>query len=277
MEVYMKHIALKIIKWAVSILIAFTALFPFYWVLISSFKTGDTILVPDLWPVKWTLQHYRELIGTTGYLPALKSSIIIAAGTMILTIIIVILASYALYRFDFRGRSIFEKIILITYIFPSILLVVPVYNVMVKIDLIDTPLALIIMNVTFAAPFCVWLMRGFFKSISYSLDESASIDGAGKMTVLYRILIPILKPGIATIIIYSFISSWTEYTFASILVSSDANKTLPIALHAIMGQYTVRWGHTTAGAVLTILPILIAFTFIGKYFISGLTEGAVKE
>lgn len=273
----MKQLLLKALKLTTCVLLTFLVIFPFYWILISSFKSGDTILVPDLWPVKWTLVHYKELIGITNYLSALKSSIIVAAGTMIICVIVVLLASYALYRFEFKGKSLFEKIILITYIFPSILLVVPVYNVMVKVKLIDTPLALIIMNVTFAAPFCVWLMRGFFKAIPVSLDESASIDGAGKMTVLYKIIIPILKPGIASIIIYSFISSWTEYTFASILVSSEVNKTLPIALHAIMGQYTVRWGHTTAGAVLTILPILVAFTFIGKYFISGLTEGAVKE
>ena len=273
----MKKFDARILKGAISILLAFLILFPFYWILISSFKSGDTILIPDLWPTKWTLLHYKELIGITNYLAALKSSIIVAIGTMIVTIVIVVFASYALYRFKFAGRSAFEKIILITYIFPSILLVVPVYNVMVKVHLIDTPLALVIMNVTFAAPFCVWLMRGFFMSIPLSLDESASMDGAGKMTILYRILIPILQPGLATIIIYSFISSWTEYTFASILVSSEVNKTLPIALHAIMGQYTVRWGHTTAGAVLTILPVLLVFTFIGKYFIGGLTEGAVKE
>lgn len=273
----MKHIGVRIIKWLISIAVVFLTLFPFYWIFISSFKTGDTILIPDLWPSSWTLQHYRELINTTNYLPALRSSIVVAVGTMIVSLVIVISASYALYRFDFVGKSFLEKIILITYIFPGILLVVPVYNVMTKVHLIDSPLALIIMNVTFAAPFCVWLMRGFFMSIPYSLDESAELDGAGKMSILYKILIPILKPGIATIIIYSFISSWTEFTFASILVSSDANKTLPIALHAIMGQYTVRWGHTTAGAVLTILPVLIVFAFIGKYFISGLTEGAVKE
>ena len=148
---------------------------------------------------------------------------------------------------------------------------------MTEVGLVDRPMSLIIMNVTFAAPFCTWLMRGFFMSIPYSLDESAALDGAGKMQILFQILLPILSPGLATIVIYSFISSWTEFTFASILVSSEQYKTLPITLRAIMGQYTVRWGQTTSGAVLTILPILILFIFIGKYFIGGLTEGAVKE
>ena len=273
----MKHAGAKIWRGMVAILIAFLTLFPFYWIVISSFKTGDTILVPDIWPQSWTLQHYRELLEATGYLSALRISVVVAVCTMILTLVIVVSTSFALYRFEFKGKSFFEKLILITYVFPGILLIVPVYNIMTKVKLVDTPWALIIMNVTFAAPFCTWLMRGFFMSIPRSLDESAALDGAGKMQVLFKILIPILKPGLATIVIYSFISSWTEYTFASILVSSERYKTLPIALRAIMGQYTVRWGQTTSGAVLTILPILILFLFIGKHFVGGLTEGAIKE
>lgn len=273
----MKHLAAKTGKCILALFIAFLTLFPFYWIVISSFKTGDTILIPDLWPQSFTLQHYRELLDTTGYLPALRISILIAIGTMAVTLVIVVLSSFALYRFEFAGKGFFERLILVTYVFPGILLIVPVYNVMTKVHLVDTPWALVIMNVTFAAPFCTWLMRGFFMSIPYSLDESAALDGAGKMQVLFRILIPILKPGLATIVIYSFISSWTEYTFASILVSSERYKTLPIALRAIMGQYTVRWGQTTSGAVLTILPILLLFLFIGKYFVGGLTEGAIKE
>ena len=161
--------------------------------------------------------------------------------------------------------------------FPGILLIVPVYNLMSSLNLIDSFWALIIMNVTFAAPFCTWLMRGFFASIPKSLDEAASLDGLGKMQILTRILLPLLKPGIMTIVIYAFISSWTEFTFSSILTASDQYKTLPIVLKSITSSYTVQWGQITAAATLAMLPVIILFAIVGKYFVGGLTAGAVKE
>ncbi|MEA4998974.1 MAG: carbohydrate ABC transporter permease [Candidatus Limiplasma sp.] len=271
----MKYVG-KALKILLGLLIGILIAFPFYWIIISSLKTGDTILQPDLWPRAWTLEHYKELITQTIYLSALGSSTVIAAGSMVITAVLVFFASYAIYRIEFRGKGFIQKLILVTYVFPGILLVVPVYSIMSGLRLIDTPYSLIIMNVTFAAPFCVWLMRGFFTSIPYTLDESASLDGAGRLRVLYSIILPLILPGIATVAIYSFILSWSEFTFSSILLTSDTHKTLPIALNAIMGQYTVRWGQMSASAVLTILPVLVLFAFIGRYFVCGLTEGAIK-
>lgn len=216
-----------------AVFLTFIIAFPFYWIVISSFKTSDTIVHPDLWPVKSTLAHYQQLLSTPTFVAGLKSSLIVAGGTVVILLVIVILASYGLYRFEFRGKAFFNKIILLAYIFPGILLVVPVYDIMAKIHLIDSYAALIIMNVTFAAPFCVWLMNGFFASVPKSLDESASMDGLSKMGILFRIHLPLIKPGIATVAVYGLISAWTEFTFASILVISDDYKTLPIVLKAI--------------------------------------------
>jgi len=266
----------KTLKTLLGVLIGLIIAFPFYWITISSLKTADTILIPTLWPTAWTLEHYEALITQTIYLSALRSSITIALGAMAITVVLVILASYAIYRMEFRGKEFIQRLILVTYVFPGILLVIPVYSIMSSLKLVDTPYSLIIMNVTFAAPFCVWLMRGFFTSIPYTLDESASLDGAGRLRVLYSIILPLILPGIATVAIYSFILSWSEFTFSSILLTSDTHKTLPIALNAIMGQYTVRWGQMSASAVLTILPVLVLFAFIGRYFVCGLTEGAIK-
>ena len=260
-----------------AVFLTFIIVFPFYWIVISSFKTSDTIVHPDLWPVKRTLAHYQQLLSTPNFVAGLKSSLIVAAGTVVILLAIVILASYGLYRFEFKGKAFFNKIILLAYIFPGILLVVPVYDIMAKIHLIDSYAALIIMNVTFAAPFCVWLMNGFFAAVPKSLDESASMDGLSKMGILVRIHLPLIKPGIATVAVYGLISAWTEFTFASILVISDDYKTLPIVLKAITSSYTVQWGQITASATLAMLPIILIFAFVGKYFIGGLTAGAVKE
>jgi len=267
----------RIVKWIVAIILIFVIAFPIYWILISSFKPSDQILIPDLWPRSWTLRHYYELITQTGYLAALRASIILAVGTMVSVLVVVVSSSYAIYRMDFRGKELIQRVILVTYIFPGILLVVPIYNIMAYVGLVDSILAVAIVNVTFIAPFSVWLMRGFYKAIPETLDESSSLDGAGPLRILFFIIMPLLKPGIATVAIYSFIMSWTEFVFSSVLLMSEVNRTLPIVMQGIMGQYTVRWGHTSAGAVLMILPVVLLFAFVGKYFIKGLTEGAVKE
>jgi len=266
----------KIIKWIFAILLTFIIAFPFYWVLISSFKLPDQILQPDLWPKEWTLQHYKELLLETNYLTNLKNSIIVAFATMIITILLVVPASYSIYRMEYYGKNFFYYLILATFIFPTMLLLVPVYQLMNSFNLIDNLWSLIIINVTFAAPFATWLMSGFFRKIPYTLDESASLDGAGKIRILFQIIIPLIAPGLASIAVYSFVVAWTEFAFTSVLIVSDENQLLTIGLNQIMGQYTVRWGATTAGAVLTAVPVIIFFAFLGKYFVRGLTEGSIK-
>lgn len=266
----------RTIRAVIGALLAFIIVFPFYWIVISSFKPADQILKPDLFPRSFTLTHYKELLETTSYLTNLGNSVIVSIGTMIISVLIVVPASFALYRMRFPGRRFVSRLILATYVFPAILLLVPVYQLMSGFNLVDTLLGLIIINVTFAAPFSVWLMHGFFDAVPIALDEAAAIDGAGKLRVMMQIIIPLIGPGVATISIYAFIMAWTEFAFSSVLISSEHLRTLPIGLNAIMGQYTVRWGWTTAGAVLTLLPVIIFFAFVGKYFIKGLTAGAVK-
>ncbi len=267
---------MRFVKILFVIFLVFLIAFPFYWVIVSSFKLPSQILQPDLWPKAWTLQHYKELIYDTPYLTNLFNSMIVSFGTMIITILLVVPASYAIFRMDFKGRKFFFYLILATFIFPTMLLLVPVYQLMSSIRLIDSLWSLIIINVTFAAPFATWLMSGFFKKIPHSLDEAAAVDGAGQLRILFQIILPLLAPGLATIAIYSFVVSWTEFTFASVLISSESNQVLTVGMNQIMGQYTVKWGWTTAGAVLTLLPVLILFAFMGKYFVRGLTEGSIK-
>lgn len=263
-------------RWISGVLLFVLIVFPFYWVIVSSFKPADQILKPGLFPASFTLQHYKELITMTAYKENLLNSVLVAVATMICSVAIVIPAAFAIYRMKFAGRTLLFRLILAAYIFPGILLLVPVYQLMSSLHLVDTLWSLIIINVTFAAPFSVWLMQGFFDSVPRALDEAAAIDGAGPLRTLGQIILPLIGPGIATIAIYGFITSWTEFSFASVLISSDELRTLPVGLKAIMGQYTVRWGWTTAGAVLTLLPVVVFFAFVGKFFVRGLTAGAVK-
>jgi ABC-type glycerol-3-phosphate transport system permease component len=167
-------------------------------------------------------------------------------------------------------------VILATYIFPGILLLIPLYGMLSQLRLVDTLTALVIINVTFAAPFAVWMLQAFFQAVPYEVEEAAALDGASRVTIIWRIFLPLTAPGIASIAIYAFISAWTEYMFASVLILSDANRTLPVGLAGIIGQYQVDWGLLLAGATVTTLPVLILFSLVGRNFIEGLTAGATK-
>jgi ABC-type glycerol-3-phosphate transport system permease component len=267
---------MKVFRYVIGILLTILIVFPFYWIIVSSLKPADQILQPDLFPKSFTLEHYRQLFTQTSFLTNMKNSVIVSVCSMAVNVLIVVPAGFALYRMKFPGRKLISRLILATYIFPGILLLVPVYQMMASLDLVDSLLSLVIINVTFSAPFSIWLMHGFFDAVPLDLDEAASVDGAGRLRILNQIVLPLIVPGIATISIYSFIMAWTEFAFASVLIVDDNLRTLPIGLNAIMGQYTVRWGWTTAGAVLTLLPVAIFFALVGRYFVKGLTQGAVK-
>ena len=251
---------------------------PFYWIFSGSIKSTQDILasVPSFFPQSLTFEHYDKLLVSSDFPRYLLNSGIVAILTMLITVALSVMASYALYRLDFPGRRWLVRVILATYIFPGTLLLIPLYGMMSQLRLVDTLWALVIINVTFAAPFAVWMLQAFFQAIPYEVEEAASLDGASRVTIIWRIFLPLTAPGIGSIAIYAFISAWTEYMFASVLILSDANRTLPVGLAGIIGQYQVDWGLLLAGATLTTLPVLILFSIVGRSFIEGLTAGATK-
>jgi multiple sugar transport system permease protein len=251
---------------------------PFYWIFSSSIKAPQEIIaqIPTLFPQSFTLEHYDHLLQSSAFPSYLVNSTVVALLTMTLTILLSTTAAYGLYRLRFPGSDFLFRVILVTYAFPGILLLVPLYEMLSSIGLIDTRWALVIVNVTFAAPFAVWMLQAFFRSVPYELEEAAALDGASRLRIMLRIMLPLTAPGIASIAIYAFITSWTEYMFASILIISDANRTVPVGLAGIIGQYQVDWGLLLAGATVTTLPVLILFSLVGRNFIDGLTAGAVK-
>lgn len=262
------------------ILLLFLVIAPFYWIFSSSIKRPQEIIarIPTFFPHSFTLQHYHNLFAGSNFPQYLLNSTIVAILTMFFTVLLTVMASYAIYRLEFPGRSLLQKIILVTYAFPNILLLIPLYMMLsaMRPKLIDTPWALVVVDVTFAAPFAVWMLQAFFKSIPVELEEAAALDGAGRIQTILQIFMPLAAPGIASIAIYAFISSWTEYMFASVLIISDSNRTLPVGLAGIIGQYQVDWGLLLAGATITTLPVLILFSIVGRSFVEGLTAGAVK-
>lgn len=273
---YLRHRLLIILSLLVLCLLVFA---PFYWIFSASIKSPQEIInrIPTLFPHSFTLQHYDKLLRSSAYPTYLWNSILVALETMAITVVLSTLAAYGLYRIKFPGRQLIFRIILATYAFPGVLLLIPLYSVMSAVGLIDRLTALVIVNVTFAAPFAVWMLQAFFRTIPPDLEEAARLDGASFLQILLKIILPLSAPGVASIAIFAFIMSWTEYMFASILVNSEASRTLPVGLAGIIGQYQIDWGLLLAGATLTTLPVIILFSFVGRYFIEGLTSGAVKS
>lgn len=265
-------------RWVSMGLLALLVLGPIYWVSASSLKGRAEIISRDItWiPQSPTLANFEQLFRATDYPTYLANSFIVAALTCVVTVLVAFLGAYGLYRLKVPGSQKIAGLILVAYMIPGTLLLVPMYEVFAQFRLINTYLALVIVNVAFTAPFCTWLLRGFFQSIPQDIDEAAQVDGAGPLRTMLQIVLPLLAPGIATIAVYAFVYSWTEFVFASQLIVGDEMKTLPIGLSQIMGQYTVNWGLLMAGTVFTMLPAIIPFIFFGRYFVRGLTEGAVK-
>ena len=270
---------IKLIFLSLSLLlIILIFFFPFFWIITSSFKSPEEIIATSttIIPRSFTLEHYNKILFNSDFFIYLKNSLIVSFSSMIISIILSVSAAYGLHKLKFYGNKFVEYSLLVTYAFPGVILLVPIYLLFAKVNLLNSYFALIIVNVLFATPFAVWMLKAFFKLIPDEIEEAAYIDGASRYVVISRIIVPLAAPGIASVAIFCFIISWTEYLFASILISGDDLKTLPVGLAGIVGQYQIDWGFLLSGAVLASLPVILLFVFIGRYFVSGLTEGAVK-
>ena len=260
------------------IVLALIVVGPFYWVVASSFKGPEEIIrqAPTFFPVNAVLTNFHALFSSTQYPTYLENSLIVGVGTALATLLVATCGAYGLYRLNAPGGRMIGGAVLLSYMIPGTLLLVPLYRTMASLHLTDTLASLIIVNLAFTAPFCVWLLHGFLEAIPRELDEAAAVDGAGPVRTMFSVVLPLLAPGLATVAVYAFVYSWTEFVFASQLLVSDSHKTLPIGLSQIMGQYNINWGLLMAGAVFTILPAAVLFGLAGRYFVKGLVTGAVK-
>lgn len=252
--------------------------FPFYWILISSFKVESELLsaVPTFIPRQWTLSHYNRILLRSDYSKYLLNSAIVAGLSTIIGLVLSVLSAYSLSDFNYRFKNSAEKAILYTSMFPGVLLMIPLYVLMAKIGLLNNLWSLILVYVTLYVPFGIFTLKTFFESIPVSLREASYIDGASKLTVLTKVMLPLAVPGLVTVASWTFILSWSEYLFGMILINDPLKKTVVVGLSDWMGEYYLDWGALTAGSVLVILPVIIFFAFMGRGFIKGLTAGAVK-
>lgn len=260
-------------------IMAAAVLLPILWMVSTSFKMeAETITIPPRWiPEHPTLESYGRLWTEYPFLTYFKNSILISAGAVLLSVLFSCLAGYGVTRFRFRGKKSFLSFLLVTQMFPSIMLLIPYYKVLDIYGLKDTLLGMIFVYISFTVPFCSWMMLGFFRTIPLELDEAAIIDGCSRWKAFYKIILPMTLPGISSSAIYAFITAWNEYMFAQVLINTPALKTVPLGIAELNGFYKILWNDMMAASVIASLPLVVLFLFLQKYFISGLTAGAVKQ
>lgn len=251
--------------------------FPIYWMIVCSLRPYlELFKNPSFLPWPFSTESYTALFTMTNYVTYFKNSIIVAVGTTVLTLITVAPLSYILTRLRIKSAGIFIRLMLVAYMFPALLLAIPMFIMFSKFYLYDTLVSVMIGQSTLTIPLGVWLMWGFYKGVPFELEEAALIDGATPFQAFIKIIVPISRSGLITTALFSFILSWTDYVYALTLTFSDELKTLPLGLAAIYGATDMRWGELMAGSALITIPSVIAFTFVTRYLVQGLTAGAVK-
>ena len=265
-------------RYASVALVLAVVLLPMYWVVIGSFKTVPELTspTPTFWPRTFTLEHYARLFDQIPFVHYFLNSVYVALAATAITLVLSSLAAYSVYRCRYRGREILFRTFISIYIFPRVLLIIPLYVTFTHLRIIDTLLALVIVNVTVVAPFSVWMLRAFFTGVPLELEDAAMVDGASRLQVLVRIFLPLSAPGLAALALNSFLMSWTEYLFAAIFIVSDHNKTLPVGMAQFLQQYFIDWGLLMSSSVIIAIPPILLFAIAGRWFISGLTAGAIK-
>jgi len=252
-------------------------LFPFYWTFVTSIKPEKELYsnLVTYWPNNTTLASYKKLFLNFNFLKPMTNSLLVAAVTTIVSLTVSLLAAYAFSRYRFKGRKLLMTMFLTNNMFPTVLLLIPLYAIMRNLGILYTPMALVLSYTTFTIPFSIWLLNGYLNDLPRSLEEAAMIDGASRTQAFLKIIFPILLPCIVATGAYIFMTAWNEYTFA-VMFTNEASRTIPVTLKNLIGQLGVEWGMLTAGGIITIIPVCIMFFFAQKRLTEGLTAGAVK-
>ncbi|HEW8487117.1 TPA: carbohydrate ABC transporter permease [Streptococcus pneumoniae] len=269
------------------------AVFPLVWIIISSVKgKGELTQYPTrFWPEQFTLDYFTHVINDLHFIDNIRNSLIIALATTLIAIIISAMAAYGIVRFFPKLGAIMSRLLVITYIFPPILLAIPYSIAIAKVGLTNSLFGLMMVYLSFSVPYAVWLLVGFFQTVPIGIEEAARIDGANKFVTFYKVVLPIVAPGIvatgivatgivATGIvataIYTFINAWNEFLYALILINNTGKMTVAVALRSLNGSEILDWGDMMAASVIVVLPSIIFFSIIQNKIASGLSEGSVK-
>jgi len=259
----------------------FVLLFPFYWMAITAVKPDNELTdyahFSPFWVVHPTLAHIKYLLFETSYPGWLWNTMVVAVGATALSLFASVFAAYAIERLRFAGSRIVGLAIFLAYLVPPSILFIPLAVMVFNLGIYDSKLALILTYPTFLVPFCTWLLMGYFRSIPYELEECALVDGASRLQILIKVLLPLSIPGLISAGIFAFTLSWNEFIYALTFIQSSENKTVPVGvLTELVRSDVYEWGSLMAGALIGSLPVVILYSFFVEHYVSSMT-GAVKE
>jgi multiple sugar transport system permease protein len=271
-----KALAGRVLTYAVLVFAVLLVLFPIYWMIVTSLKLPrDIYRMPSLWPHTLTLNNYQQ-IADKGFLDAVRNSFVVAVSVTVISVIISSFAAYSLVRYRTRFRGLVGRIILFAYLTPTSLLFIPLSILMARLGLANSLHGLVLVYLTFSLPLSTWLLQSFFRSVPRELEEQALIDGMSRMGALVRIVLRLSAPGIAAVSIFTFTGAWNELLLALVLITSESQRTAPLALNYLITSDVLPWGPLMAGAVLSSIPLMVLYFVAQRFMVQGVAEGSVK-
>lgn len=270
------RLTLTILGWIVVCLVALFVVFPFVWMVLTSFKTEkDVFALPaQLWPAHWSFSAYADIWKELPFARLFLNSVVFAGGVTIISVVLDSMAAYALARLDFPGKNIAFYLVIATLMVPYQITLIPLFQMIFDFHWLDTYQGLIVPRATSA--FGIFLLRQFFVSIPRDLDSAARIDGAGEFRIYAQVMMPLAKPALATLAVFQFMNNWNDFLWPLVVTSSTDMRTIPAGLTLFGGQYVVDYAVLMAGATISLLPLAIAFFFAQRYFVQGIATTGIK-
>ncbi|WP_433726116.1 ABC transporter permease subunit [Actinoplanes sp. CA-051413] len=262
---------------ALAGLLAFV-LGPLYWIAVTAFKSENQVVMRDhdLWPTPWTLEQFGALFSNQPFGRWYLNTLLVSAASTTVALICAALAGYALARLRFRGAQGFTVTVLLTYVMPGALLFIPLYQMLIGVRLTDSLWSLVVTYPTFTLPFATWLLVGYFSSIPVELEEAALVDGCTRLQAFGRVVLPLAKPGLLAVALFTLTNAWNEFLFAFVFITKDEYKTLPVGMQSMIAGDVVPQGQLAAASLLVSIPVVIMYAFGQRFLTEGLTAGAVK-
>ena len=258
-------------------IMVFLAVMPFIYVILTALKSSEQIYDPDqIIPTYITLENFRQVLFQSNFVRYFMNSIFITVVTTAICMVLSVMAAYGLTRYYIIGSEKLKMAVLMTRMFPGILLCIPFYIIMKQLQLIDSYLGLIMMYCSFTLPFAIWNTCAFFNTLPWELEEAAMIDGCGRLRSFFAVIVHVAKPGLFVTALFCFMSSWDEYMYASIFINTTLKKTIQVGMQDFVGQYSVDWGLLMSAVVISLIPLLLFFALVQKNLVDGLSSGAVK-